>query len=107
MGELADARAHLEQMLAMYDADRHGELTTLMADEPRIGPMCYLAVTLSLLGFLKQAMALVKQARELEAKVTNGFARGMCTFVMRVAPDGLPRHGTSAAQRRRARSDRS
>ena len=52
-----------------------------MADEPRIAPMYYLAVILSLLGFLRQAMALMKQARELEAKATNALARGMCSFV--------------------------
>jgi class 3 adenylate cyclase len=51
LGRPASARAHLEQVLALYDPERHRSLASLYAYEPRAAALAYLPVVHLLLGY--------------------------------------------------------
>ncbi len=78
LGEFADARRGLVEALALYDAERHGELRRLYAYDSRIVSAMYLAWTDFMLGHAARALALCRatlaEARTLEHPHTLAFA---------------------------------
>jgi predicted ATPase len=69
MGRLASSRAHLEELLALYDPVSHGSLVDQAGIHPQNNAQSSLAIVLSLLGYLDQALsrcdAAIVQARTL------------------------------------------
>jgi class 3 adenylate cyclase/predicted ATPase len=84
-GELAAARAHLEEARALYDEERHGALTFRFGSHVEISAQGWLAVTLWLLGLpdtaRHRAAAAVAAARRLEHAHTLGHVLGLVTHV--------------------------
>jgi predicted ATPase len=77
-GGLAQARAHLEQGMALYDPHRHRSLVSLYGQDP--GVVCHLwaALTLWMLGYPDQALrekeAAFNLARELAHPYSQAWA---------------------------------
>jgi predicted ATPase/class 3 adenylate cyclase len=56
MGELEQAREHLERVLSLYDHERHGSHAFTYGDNPATSARCALALTLWLLGYADQSL---------------------------------------------------
>jgi predicted ATPase len=78
VGQLAEARAHLEKAVALSDAMDHRALTFLLAENARVASLSFLSLTLAIMGFADQAFALVEQAlheaRDLSHATSVAFA---------------------------------
>jgi predicted ATPase len=72
-GELAGARRHQEQGLALYDPHRHRALTAVYGEDPGVGCLGYGAVTLWHLGYPEQAQRSVQAARRLAEELSHPF----------------------------------
>jgi predicted ATPase/class 3 adenylate cyclase len=57
VGQLALARAHLEEVLALHDPERHGSLALLYTNDPRPTAPSWLSLALFALGYPNQALA--------------------------------------------------
>lgn len=70
LGDLTDARVHLEQTLSLYDPEQHRTLVFRFAQEPQIACQLFLSLVLWLLGYPEQAIRLshdaLANARALE-----------------------------------------
>jgi predicted ATPase len=55
LGEFALARAQFEEMLALYEPEKHRNLTYLYAQNPRVTALNWLAIILFALGYPQQA----------------------------------------------------
>ena len=68
-GKPAEARAHLDRVLALYDPAEHRPLATRFGSDTRVTTLSYRALTLWLLGYPEAAHAdidhAVKEAREM------------------------------------------
>jgi predicted ATPase len=65
LGQLAQARAHLENGVRLFDAVGHVALTSfLFAEDARIGCLSFLSITLANMGLADQAIARTGQALE-------------------------------------------
>ncbi|WP_439364696.1 AAA family ATPase [Bradyrhizobium sp. DASA03005] len=77
-GEVAAARSHLEQALALYDPERHRSLAFLYVQDPRVAALSGISWTLFALGYPEQARARSREAldsaRELAHLNTLGYA---------------------------------
>jgi class 3 adenylate cyclase/tetratricopeptide (TPR) repeat protein len=80
MGAFAPARAHLEQVMALYDPQHHRAHTLLYAQDPGPSALSYAALALWYLGYPDQAMQRGQQAvtlaQELSHPMTLAFALG-------------------------------
>lgn len=69
LGDLRDAREHLERGVALYDVEEDQEHAFVYGHDPLVSCLGYLALTLWLLGYPDQALGAVKRllpwAREL------------------------------------------
>lgn len=74
-GELTQARAQFEQVLAIYDPLQHRPLTWLYAHEPGMLGHIYLALNLWLLGYPDQALAHSQQALRLSQEVAHAHSQ--------------------------------
>src|SRR5262249_35342167 len=70
-GELARARTHLEQGIALYDAEQHRTHTALYGHDPGVACLCFAAWTLSLLGYLDQALQRIRNALTLAQELAH------------------------------------
>jgi predicted ATPase len=70
-GDLVDARAHLEQELALYDPERHRCLASVYAYDPRLAGLSGLAFTLFQLGYPEQAVARCREAVDDAARLSH------------------------------------
>jgi predicted ATPase len=73
LGELAEARHHQEQGLALYDRHQHQFLTAVYGEDPGVGCLAYRAATLWYLGYPEQALRSVQAARSLAEELSNPF----------------------------------
>jgi predicted ATPase len=73
LGELADARRHQEQGLALYDRRQHGSLTAVYGEDPGVGCLAYGAATLWHLGYPEQALRSAQASRSLAEELSNPF----------------------------------
>jgi class 3 adenylate cyclase/predicted ATPase len=73
-GDIAEARAHLNQALALYDPAEHRPLATRFGADVRVQALVFRSLTLWLLGYPEAAQAnidhAVKQAREIGQAAT-------------------------------------
>ena len=70
-GQLHRARAHLEQGIALYDAQQHRTHTALYGYDPGVACLCFAAWTLSLLGYLDQALQRIRDALSLAQELSH------------------------------------
>jgi predicted ATPase len=73
LGELAAARRHQEQGLALYDRQQHRTLTAEYGEDPGVGCLAYGAATLWHLGYPEQAIRAVQASRSLAEELSNPF----------------------------------
>jgi predicted ATPase len=73
MGDLAVARRHQEQGLALYDRDQHRGLTAVYGEDPGVGCLAYGALTLWHLGYPDQALRFAQAARRLAEELADPF----------------------------------
>ena len=62
MGELGEARRHLERSLELYRPEEHAALATQFGQDPGVGARCYLAWTSWFLGHPARAATLCAEA---------------------------------------------
>src|SRR5262249_51780328 len=69
-GDLVDSRAHYDQALSLYDADKHRSLATRFGQDIRVSILSFRSITLWMLGYPKAALTdvdqVVKHAREMD-----------------------------------------
>jgi predicted ATPase len=73
-GELACARGHLEQAIALYDAQRSHAHILLYGDDAGVGCLTYVALTLWLLGYAEQALEKIQTALALARALAHPFS---------------------------------
>ena len=73
-GELACARGHLEQAIALYDAQRSHAQILLYGDDAGVGCLTYVALALGLLGYAEQALARIQAALALARALRHPFS---------------------------------
>jgi predicted ATPase len=73
LGELADARRHQEQGLALYDWQQHGALTAVYGEDPGVGCLAYGAATLWHLGYPEQALRSARASLSLAEELSDPF----------------------------------
>ena len=68
-GDLVDSRAHFDQALALYDADKHRSLATQFGQDIRVSILSFRSITLWMLGYPEAALSdvdqVVRGAREI------------------------------------------
>ncbi|MBI3245202.1 MAG: AAA family ATPase [Deltaproteobacteria bacterium] len=75
LGELASAREHLEQGIALYEPQRHHSLAFLYGGaDPGVHDLSYLALALWLLGYPDQALKKSHEALTLAQELSHPFS---------------------------------
>ena len=72
LGELVEAREHLERALALYDSAQHRSLAMHYTFDPRIASLSYLSLALVALGYPDQAL--------LRSREAVAYANELCHF---------------------------
>jgi predicted ATPase len=72
-GNLADARRHQEEGLALYDRRAHRGLTAVYGEDPGVGCLVYGAATLWHLGYPDRAARAIQASRELAEELAQPF----------------------------------
>ena len=77
-GEVAEARAHFEQAIALYHPTEHRALATRFGQDVRMAALCYRSVALWVLGYPEAALAdtahALRDAREIGHAATLMYA---------------------------------
>jgi predicted ATPase/class 3 adenylate cyclase len=83
-GDISEARAHLDQALALYDPAEHRPLATRFGSDARVLALSYRSWTLWLLGYPEAAQAdtdrAVKEAREIGQAATLMLALALANY---------------------------
>lgn len=81
LGEFAEARAHLEQGLALYDPEKHYSQAILYVHDPGVMLRGRLAYALMYLGYSDQALARCRESIALARQMSHPFtlAFALCT----------------------------
>jgi class 3 adenylate cyclase/predicted ATPase len=78
MGDIREARAHLDQAIALYDPAEHRPLATRFGEDQRVAILCWRSHTLWALGYPEEALAdaddALGDAREIGQAATFMFA---------------------------------
>src|SRR5262249_36240602 len=74
LGEMAAARAHLEQGFALYNPQQHRSLAFLYGDDPGVDCLSYVAWALWWLGYPDQALQKIDAALTLERQLAHPFS---------------------------------
>jgi len=74
LGELAPARGHLEQGIALYDPQQHRSLAFRYGADPGVICGLYLANILGLVGYPDQALARIHEALTLARELAHAFS---------------------------------
>ena len=83
-GEIAEARLHLDQAVALYDPAKHRALATRLGQDSRVAVLAYRAIALWVLGFPDAARADVE--RMLTDAEIGQAAIDVCAAVRIVDP---------------------
>ena len=78
-GELAAARAHLEQAIARYDLERHRSIAPQHGDDPALTSLGFLSIALWFLGHPDQALARSLEGQALAAKLAAPYSTAFAT----------------------------
>jgi predicted ATPase len=79
-GDLAAARRHQEQGLALYDRHRHRTLTAVYGEDPGVGCLVYGAVTLWHLGYPERALDSARAGRSLAEELASPFNQAQALY---------------------------
>jgi predicted ATPase len=83
-GDVAVARAHLDQAIALYDPAEHRPLATRFGVDSRVSILSFRSLALWLLGYPEAALTdaddALKNAREMGQAATLMFALGFASF---------------------------
>lgn len=74
-GTLAEARAHLEQCVALYDPELHGGHAFLYGQDPCVAGLGFLGRTLLLLGHDREAAACIAEGLRRAETIDHPFTR--------------------------------
>jgi predicted ATPase len=74
LGELDQARAHLEQGIAFYDSQQHHDLAFVYGQDPRVTCLGFLAWALWALGYPNQALDKSLEALTLAEELAHPFS---------------------------------
>jgi len=74
LGELTPARAHLEQVVALYDPQQHHVLAFQYGMDPAVGCLSFLAHVLWYLGYPDQALTRIHEAVSLGQELSHLFS---------------------------------
>src|SRR5262249_214537 len=74
MGELAPAREHLEQGIAVYDPQRHHSLALVYGTDQRVHCLGFLAYTLWYLGYPDQALQRIQEVLTSAQALSHPFS---------------------------------
>jgi predicted ATPase len=80
MGYLEQARAHVEQVLALYDPERHHDLAYEQSQDPAAAALSYLSWALWFQGLPEQAMAKGQAAIELAERLDHPYSLCLATI---------------------------
>jgi predicted ATPase len=75
LGEMAPARAHVEQGMALYAPQQHHSLASLYGEDPGVVCRAYAARTLWFLGYPDHALERNREALALAQEVAHPFSR--------------------------------
>ena len=77
-GDIREARAHLDQAIALYDPAEHRPLATRFGEDQRVAALCWRSHALWLLGYPEEALVdadhALRDAREIGHATTLMFA---------------------------------
>ncbi|MBT3271334.1 AAA family ATPase [Candidatus Poribacteria bacterium] len=73
-GELATARRHLEQALALYGREKHGSHAFVFGQDPGVASLSYQAMTLWSLGEVDDALAASQEAVDLARSLAHPYS---------------------------------
>ncbi|HEV8716897.1 MAG TPA: tetratricopeptide repeat protein, partial [Candidatus Binatia bacterium] len=77
LGEIAAAREHLEQGIALYDRQKHHSLAFVYGTDPGVSCLSYLAWALWNLGYPDQARERVEEALALAQELSHPFSQAL------------------------------
>jgi predicted ATPase/class 3 adenylate cyclase len=101
LGELSLARVHLEQGLALYDAQQHRALAFLYGHDPGVCCQGVAALTLWLLGYPDQALRQQHAAHTLAQEVAHppslAFTRMLAAIAHQLRREAHAAHGQAEA----------
>jgi predicted ATPase/class 3 adenylate cyclase len=80
MGELAPARAQLEQGIALYEPQRYRSHTLLYGQDPAVACLPYVGLSLWYLGYPDQALERVYEAFALAQKLSHPFSMAYALY---------------------------
>src|SRR5262249_34694702 len=80
LGELASARTHIEQSLALYDPQQHRTLAFLYGQDFGAAGLSCLAYILWRLGYPERALTKVSQARVLAREAAHLYSVAMTLY---------------------------
>ena len=82
LGDLASARAHTEQGMALYDPQHHRSQAFVYGQDPDIICRCFAAKSIWMLGYPDQALQRIHEALTLAQELTHPFSLAIAlTFV--------------------------
>jgi class 3 adenylate cyclase/predicted ATPase len=98
LGELAPAREHLEQGIALYDPRQHRFLAFRYGQDPGVFCLCYMVRILWFLGYPDQALRQSREALALAREISHPFSLAVAlTFAALVSQ--LRREARAAQER--------
>jgi predicted ATPase len=80
MGEFAQALAHLEQSMALYDPQQHHTHVLVYGQDPRVFCLSYMAVSLWHLGYADRAIQKQHEALTLAQDLAHPFSQAVALF---------------------------
>lgn len=102
MGNLEEARNHLEAVVAQYDADRHGQLVHLLGHDPSVGALSYLSFVLWHQGYPEQALVAKERARAVADALDHPYSAGYAASFAAMLHQMLGQPGECQAEGERA-----
>ncbi len=76
LGEMAPARAHSEQGMALYDPQKHRSHAFVYGQDPGVACQCFAAMSMWVLGYPDQALHRIQEALTLAQEFTHPFSLG-------------------------------
>jgi predicted ATPase len=74
LGEIAPARAHSEQGVALYDPQQHRSHVFMYGHDPGVGCQSFAAISIWVLGYPDQALQSIQEALTLAQELTHPFS---------------------------------
>jgi len=86
LGEMAPARAHLEQGMALYDPQKHRSHAFVYGQDPGVACRSFAAWPIWVLGYPDQALRSANEALTLAQELTHPFSLAFALIVATLVP---------------------